>query len=52
MKKNKYNITYGIFMLLIIMVFIIFNNLNDMVFILLAIAALIATSIFTYSNRK
>lgn len=51
-KRGIYNIIYAIVMVLIVLVIIIFNDLDDVITFILASVAFILTSIFTYSNRR
>lgn len=50
--KKAYNIVYAIIIVSIIIYFVVMNDYNDMIEMLLAAVAIILTSVFTYSNRK
>jgi len=52
MKQKHYNIIYAVVMILIVLTFIIFNNLDDTIQIILGSLAIILTAIFTSSNNR
>jgi|LGVE01.1.fsa_nt_gb L-asparagine transporter-like permease len=51
-KKRIYNIVYVLTLFVIIIVLLIFQNLDDTLTLIIASTAIILTSIFTYSNRR
>jgi predicted membrane protein len=51
LKKHYYAISYIVFILVLALIVILFD-IGDMMWMVLAALALIATSIYTYSTRK
>jgi len=51
-KKTTYNIVYTFTLILIIIVLLVFPDLDDTLTLIIASTAIILTSIFTYSNRR
>ena len=51
-KKSIYNIVYAFTLIFILIVLLVFPNLDDTLTLIIASIAIILTSIFTYSNRR
>ncbi len=51
-KKTIFNIVYVTILVMVLIVLLVFPNLDDTLTLILASIAIVLTSIFTYSNRR